>query len=364
MSNASQKSSFLHTGPWGSVGSTSSTIHLPNSYRDALAAKQRALSLLKSALGSLAPADLDVALAVVLLFIDFELIDSGRDHWKHHIEGAKTIIETLAGSDTWTQTAMSPLRTSLISNCLVFDIIGSALSSPVDHGPRNLFPAGNLSLLQDAEGNHCSSFPACLLQLLLSGSKLSWPNHPSSPPHPSVHAKQQQDGLSLLSTAQNFNPLAWAMNVQPHSPATDLQHRTHIASAHQAGVCIYLSRVLLSLDSTAPIPNDLELLVRDVIIQLSLIPKSHALFKSTTWPAFIAGAETNVRDRQEWVVKRFEELWEVEPWGLIPGALGELKKMWSSRMTVTGKFVIQDGKQHHGSWIEDLRGRGVDWLII
>ncbi|KAJ9621810.1 hypothetical protein H2204_011726 [Knufia peltigerae] len=390
MSNASQKllststpSAFPHRRLPGQLSSAClkfSAIERLNSYHDALAAKQQALSLLQSGIVSVSSADVDVTLAVVLLFIELELIDSGRDHWKYHIKGARTMIETLIGTNALTrQTAMSPLRRSLIANCLVFDIIGSALSAPIVHdSPREQFPIANLSLLQDAEGNHCSSFPTFLLQLLRSGSALSLPSNSSSsssPSSPLIDAriqqqKQKQQLLSLLSAARDFEPLVWATNVQPHSPAHDLQYRTHIASAHRAGVCIYLSRVLLSLCpsiSTTQLPQDLDSLVGDIITHLSFIPKEHALFKAATWPAFIAGAETNDRERQDWVVRRFEELWDVEPWGLIKGALGVLLKIWSNRMTnvVDGdKVNVRAEKLEHSNWIQDLRGRGVDWLVI
>jgi hypothetical protein len=117
MSNACQKSFLLGSS---SPDSSSSVKQLPDSYNDALAAKQKALYLLQSALTSIASVDVDVTLAVVLLFIEFELIDSGRDNWRYHINGARTIIETLCGSNITTQTDMSPLRSCLISNCLVY----------------------------------------------------------------------------------------------------------------------------------------------------------------------------------------------------------------------------------------------------
>ena len=129
MSNACQKSLVLDTTAFflrhptsllGSPCSSSSAIQQPESYNDALAAKQRALHLLKSALTSIASVDIDVILAVVLLFIEFELIDSGRDNWRYHLNGARTIIERLCGSNISTQIAMSPLRSCLISNCLVY----------------------------------------------------------------------------------------------------------------------------------------------------------------------------------------------------------------------------------------------------
>jgi hypothetical protein len=39
--------------------------------------------------------DSDVILAVMVLFVELELLDSGRNNWKHHIEGARTIIADL-----------------------------------------------------------------------------------------------------------------------------------------------------------------------------------------------------------------------------------------------------------------------------
>lgn len=129
LSNACQKSlaSDMTTSPLrhrtrllGLRYSGSSGTQQQESYHDALIAKQRALSLLKYALTSIASVDIDVTLAVVLLFIEFELIDSGRDNWRYHINGARTIIKTLCASNISTQTAMSPLRSCLISNCLVY----------------------------------------------------------------------------------------------------------------------------------------------------------------------------------------------------------------------------------------------------
>lgn len=88
-------------------------------YEDALTAKQRALLLLKFAIDNPATLDIDVTLAVVLLFIEFELIDSGKDDWKHHIDGARAITGSFYGPGLCMQTGMSTLRACLISNCMV-----------------------------------------------------------------------------------------------------------------------------------------------------------------------------------------------------------------------------------------------------
>lgn len=131
MSNACQRSLFLDTTALplchstGVLGSPCSNLYAEQQqqlepYNDALAAKQRALYLLNSTLTSIASADIDVTLAVVLLFIQFELLDSGRDNWRYHINGARTIIETLCGPNISRHTTLSRLRSCLISHCLVY----------------------------------------------------------------------------------------------------------------------------------------------------------------------------------------------------------------------------------------------------
>ena len=129
MLNACQKSLTMDTTAFplrrspsllDSPCSSSFAVQQPEFYNDALAAKQRALYLLRCALTSIAAIDIDVILAVVLLFVEFELIDSGRDNWRYHINGARTIIEALCGSNISLQTAESPLRSFLIANWLVF----------------------------------------------------------------------------------------------------------------------------------------------------------------------------------------------------------------------------------------------------
>lgn len=135
MSNARQKTLATEmkikpdchqAGLSGSTHSSLYTFQPTRSYNDALLAKQRALVFLKCALADISVTEFDVTVATVLLFVEFELIDSGRDEWRHHIIGARTIIEVLCESAQITQTFMSPLRSCLISNCLVYVDIPSA----------------------------------------------------------------------------------------------------------------------------------------------------------------------------------------------------------------------------------------------
>jgi hypothetical protein len=88
-------------------------------YYDALMAKQRALTMLRQALAQRTFEDVDVTLAVVILFINLELMDAGEADWIHHINGGRMIIEALCKSKLLEDKTSSPLRRFLISNWMV-----------------------------------------------------------------------------------------------------------------------------------------------------------------------------------------------------------------------------------------------------
>jgi hypothetical protein len=89
-------------------------------YGLALVAKQKALVLLNFALGTMGSEELDVILATVLLFVQFEMMNSGQDEWTHHIRGARHLIDLAYRSGSNTPETMSKLRRCLISNCLMY----------------------------------------------------------------------------------------------------------------------------------------------------------------------------------------------------------------------------------------------------
>ncbi|KAH7274753.1 fungal-specific transcription factor domain-containing protein [Fusarium solani] len=374
MSNACQRSSSS-SSIFTTIASTQSSTSLvsslsigpymacrPETFHDALRAKQQALCLLKSALEDMASADVDVILAVVLLLIGFELIDSGRGSWIFHINGARMIIEKLIVSGT--ETAMSPLRSWLVSNCLVYDLLGSSFANSYLPHSGGLSTT-TMSLLQDAEGNHCSSFPAALLPLIQAGAQLLKMNDVSTFPDTLINSGQH-DALHLLHAAKSFDPAVWAINLQPRSPADDLLHRTIIASAHRAAVCVYLSRIILALWPSTVLPDDLEILAAEIITHLSNMHPGDALFTATAWPAFIAGLETVDLTNRAWVVRRFQELWEIEPWGLTREALEALRTIWDGRKNkddVTSGNDRLHKQEENWNWIEKLKNIGTDWLI-
>jgi hypothetical protein len=86
-------------------------------YKDALVAKHRALRLLSEALANKDSINPDVVLAAIMLFIKFELLDSGINGWRFHTEGARQLMMYLRQSGKSELPALNSLRNCLISNC-------------------------------------------------------------------------------------------------------------------------------------------------------------------------------------------------------------------------------------------------------
>lgn len=92
--------------------------------RDALLAKQNALRLLNHSLQNLDPKDANALLGSVLLFINLELVDSGKGGWRVHVEGANSLLRALSKQSgvrrgSHLDPGISHLRKCLISDCIV-----------------------------------------------------------------------------------------------------------------------------------------------------------------------------------------------------------------------------------------------------
>jgi hypothetical protein len=91
----------------------------PVLYQHALVAKQEALRLLYLALTDPIETSGIMTLASVLLFINLELIDSGKNGWRPHVEGARRLTESLECLRNVQTNSTNSLRDCMISNCLV-----------------------------------------------------------------------------------------------------------------------------------------------------------------------------------------------------------------------------------------------------
>lgn len=86
-------------------------------YVDALLAKQKALHALSWAVTEHDSSTVDVVLASIMLFIKFELLDSGKNDWRFHVDGARQLIGYLRQNGKMGSFTPNSLRNCIISNC-------------------------------------------------------------------------------------------------------------------------------------------------------------------------------------------------------------------------------------------------------
>lgn len=165
----------------------------------------------------------------------------------------------------------------------------------------------------------------------------------------------------LICTAKTFDPRAWATDLQLPCPSPDLRERFRVASAHKAAVIIYLTCLLLSMCSGTRPTCDFESLVTEIVENLSMVTNKNSLYTAITWPTFIAGAETNSVSHQQFVMVRLEHQWELEPWGLYRKAAEVLQIIWKTKNRIP---AMEDEQIRDGDWIQYLRARKIDWLIL
>jgi hypothetical protein len=245
-----------------------------------------------------------------------------------------------------------------------YDIFGTTFISSGDLVPSDMILNGALSLLQDTEGNHCLSFPMPLLYLIQNGVRLSKTYNSFEDPATCIDREEQ--ARLLLESTRLFDPYTWAANVQTRSPIPDLAMRTHVASAHRAATYIYLHRILSARSPSPQMLQDLENLVHEIRTQLSKIPPSDSIIAATAWPTFIAGAETRNNAMQDWAQNQFLNIWAVQPWGLIKGALVVLRTIWARRRrnenSANHNLLVDTESEEN--WVTHMKRTGVDWLII
>ncbi|KAF2470035.1 uncharacterized protein BDR25DRAFT_287639 [Lindgomyces ingoldianus] len=329
-----------------------------SAYRDALVAKQRALSLLAQSVGSVNESNFDIVLVSILLFINYDLVESGMDKWRVHMEGARRLINLLETAPFQLH-EMSKLRKCLLSDLLVFFVLGSTLD--FDNTPKKLIPNSIdlKAILEYAETNNYLSCPAPLLHIMLQAFEL-----------PDVQWQQFGEEASLarghiqllLEAALSFDPIKWASTFQPASPFEDLKKRISIASAHRSAVCIYITRILPSTHASSLLStsrgssvSSLSDLATDILDHLSNLSPGDTVFKSIGWPIFLAGAESDDPVQRAVIVEKLDALWNEMYWGYILTVKELLGVIWS--------YKDRGAKGEDICWVTEVKRLGTELLI-
>lgn len=194
--------------------------------------------------------------------------------------------------------------------------------------------------------------PPEILQSILVASQLS-----REKPLTDSSLSAADQALRLIDQVLAFDIPSWAAQL-PQSPnGSDLQSRVHLASAHRSAACLYILQALPLIRAVRPVDTDV--LVGDILNNLACVGEDDPYFKASSWPTFIAGAETQDPEKRTWSLKRLLAIWEICPWGYLFTAIEMLKATWALH---DGNRDIMGGT--NVNWLQGLRRLGFDNLII
>ncbi|KAM3515660.1 hypothetical protein MY11210_000638 [Beauveria gryllotalpidicola] len=323
-----------------------------NAVVHALTAKQNAFYHLNRVLQTLDPAGSEVTLAAMHFFVKFDLIDlergEDRGSWQKHLKGASNVLALLTAAKPRDATNLK-LRDCVVADCFIYHILGSTLASgpwvaQITHYAFELLP-----VLKRTEINSYLSCPSEILQIILKASQLS-----CETPCTDWNLTAADQALMLIREVLDFNIPAWATQLQQASNVTDVESRIHVASAHRSAVCLYIFQALPLARAVQVV--DTKTLVDDILNHLSQIGKADPYFKASSWPTFIAGAETRDAEKRTWTLTRLMEIWGVCPWGYVFTAIEMLKATWQMQDTRPEDEDV--------NWLQGLKAMEFKSLIV
>ncbi|KAI0389192.1 hypothetical protein F5Y17DRAFT_142007 [Xylariaceae sp. FL0594] len=395
---------------------------------DALYARQKAIrgliniiQLNKSSDGrEESQADQDALLATVLFFVNFTLIDSGKEEWQNHLTAAGRLLsihglstlslahvagnydsallpsesrphpsvsstyETISSIDGRVPLSACDYVASdtvayLIWNCALVSLVSTTSSHQTTADRSHEYAsqlltwdfAKVLRILSRTEANSYHSCPAYLMTIVLRTAQITQLIKASGRRSPDT--AEMNEYLRLLREAETFDVEAWASRVSTHvvgvlgvTDEHELDGRRHIAAAYRAAVCLYIWLVAPGIPGrrhhqrVGSFPTS-EGLVSTILRQLSCIRPSSPLFKFTVWPVFLTGVDAVSDAHRRSVTERLAAMRDLCPWGMLTSALETLREIWGVRDEVVGSGDKGTGKGMDGDGESREKERD-EWL--
>lgn len=229
-----------------------------------------------------------------------------------------------------------------------YHILGSTLADGAIAARIARYAFELLPVMKRVEVNSYLSCPPEILRIILSASQLSYET-----PCTDWSLTAADEALALIDEALAFDIPAWADRLRQLPNVTDIESRIHVASAHRSAVCLYILQALPLVRAVRPV--DTMVLVDDILSHLAQIQDGDPYFKATSWPTFIAGAETRDAEKRAWTLSRMFAIWNICPWGYVFTAIEMLKATWQMQDSGTGSGV---------NWLQDLKAMGFGYLIV
>lgn len=184
---------------------------------------------------------------------------------------------------------------------------------------------------------------------------------------------------SILAYIENFDPAAWALEMQSlmapkstydpsaipsptlslhdYSPSNELfTSPYHLAFAYKIAITLYATRVLKhpSLQEA-----DFTSAVTSLLSHISQIPTTSELLKCTVWPIFIAGTECQDPEQRVWIQHWLQKIWD-EYLSVNIRAAGRVLEIIWNRNNASHSLGADEG----GDWIQYLDRSTFNWLFI
>ncbi|KAM4065574.1 fungal specific transcription factor [Hirsutella rhossiliensis] len=319
-----------------------------HAYQHALAAKHKALSLMRDAVQHIDFASADVVLSAVVFLINLELIDSGKHGWKAHLKGAGRILSLLPPALPGNE----DLRDLMFSDSLVYFVMGSAfIPAPAFEVGPFFQPSHFPDMLKKAAAYSYNSCPAVILEIIYEASQLS-----NRTGDQVAEDDMAAAGLNLMQRARAFDVEEWARNEDNFRSmrAPVLQTRFHAGSAFRLAVCLYILRSIPTLSAMKCHDDMVDALARDIIYHTSSVPDDDPNLKVITWPIFVVGADTSDPARREWVRQKMHLLAASCPWGFLYTAMETLEKLWNMNLAAKGQKC----------WVKFLKDNEMNFLVV
>jgi len=147
--------------------------------------------------------------------------------------------------------------------------------------------------------------------------------------------------------------------------------RVYVASAHRAAACLYILQSIpaagLAFNSHRHVGGSCgdrrrltaEGLVVEIMTHLTHVPVEDSNIKATSWPTFVAGAESDDLDRRLWAINRLRALWRLCPWGFLSTAATTLEHVWRVRDGVDGQ---RGGMKP--SWVQVVKNMDLNFVVV
>ncbi|KAJ5692817.1 hypothetical protein N7462_002240 [Penicillium macrosclerotiorum] len=366
--------------------------------------KQRTLHQLSKDLSNPVMQKDDRTLAAIVVLALLDLIESGSGAWSYHIEGAKKLLRDRPENELG-QGILQGLESFAVDGCLIMEIMGSTLARPGALSKPFYSAAMGPAMLKRLEQTSWVGCPAYLLEVIFFIHTLWYPDSEfaAAAPQPTSLPVSMQPGqplslesyFALLQGIRDFDPVAWAHEMQAFYFLPDVSSRASLARAYQAAVYLYTSRVLSrAREGYSPpfanvaLPSDHSAVAHDLLTQICSVPHSDPHFKCLIWPTFIAGAECRRSSQRGLILETLGALYQAVTSVNVQNAAWVLRLMWQKRdqkrdaRTEHLPSGYSDSQTDAGSdtfgvgpcedddyddtfdWVDQLDESRLDWLFI